>query len=383
MNEEPVFKPFGFDRNKLLHQMKVQDLSCIILTSPENVYYTTSFTVLPSSGNPILFTLRNRLPFFSFINRYGKVTLICWGFATDGVEFGVDEIIGFANFEEAVIILEKCLKAECKEDDRLGVESSCPHYVLRSINRALDQVRLFDVDAIMTQLRLIKSPVEIELIRKSTEIIETTMAELYDEVRVGMSRLELMKEAKSRLFKNGAMGISHVTFTFGRANPEIAIGEKLEPGQLVTLDLGGFYKGYASDNRRYMYTGEIPSTLLDHYNVMVEIVDVVGEALIPGSKYSDVFSTGVKQFKKYGLSPHQINHVGHNMGLETEEEWISDDPEKVIMEGMVINIELYSQMSTGDYIGNEETYIIGASGPTRISRLPREIRVVNTNYNSS
>ena len=43
---------------------------------------------------------------------------------------------------------------------------------------------------------------------------------------------------------------------------------------------------------------------------------------------------------------------------------------------MVICIELYSIAETGQQIGDEETYVIEAEGPRRISVLPREIRVV-------
>ena len=69
---------------------------------PENVFYTTGYTALPSSGNPILYTLRNRLPFFSYVDPEGEVTLLCWGFSAEGVNFGADRIVGINSFAEAV-----------------------------------------------------------------------------------------------------------------------------------------------------------------------------------------------------------------------------------------------------------------------------------------
>jgi Xaa-Pro aminopeptidase len=232
------------------------------------------------------------------------------------------------------------------------------------------------IDGLMAKLRLVKSPAEIELLRKSTEIIETTLARLYDEVRVGMSRLDLTQRAKAMLFANGATGVSHLTFTFGKANPEIAIGEILDVGALVTLDLGGSYLGYASDNRRYMFAGPVPEPLEQHYRKMVDIVDSVGSQLVPGARYADIFRHAIDLYERHGLPHTYVNHVGHNIGLETEEAWITDDPEQQVQAGMVINIELYSQSPTGQYIGDEESYVIGHDGPTRISVLPREIRSV-------
>jgi Xaa-Pro aminopeptidase len=377
MNEEPVFKPYGFQKVKLLSLMKQQNLKGILLSSAENVYYTTCFTALPSSGNPILHSLKNIFPFFVYISDEGEVTLICWGYSTFGVQFGADKIKGFGNYEEAIKTLENHLKSMLGESDVLGIESTCPYYAINLIQQKVKPKALMVIDHTIESLRLIKSAKELELLRKSTEIIETTLTELYADVRIGMSRLELMQKAKAKLFKNGATGISHLTFSFGKANPEVAIGEKLDANKLVTLDLGGIYKGYCSDNRRYMYSGEIPQALIEHYNKMVDIVDGVGAALIPGAKYSDVVQTAINLFAKHDIQiGREINHVGHNIGLQTEEQWITNTSEYQVKAGMAINIELYSPSPTGDYIGDEETYLIESSGPRRISVLPREIKQV-------
>ena len=70
------------------------------------------------------------------------------------------------------------------------------------------------------RLRLIKTPAELELIRRSTEIIEASVADLYEQIEIGMSRVELMRLARSSLVGRGATGFSHITFSFGEANPE-------------------------------------------------------------------------------------------------------------------------------------------------------------------
>jgi Xaa-Pro aminopeptidase len=226
-------------------------------------------------------------------------------------------------------------------------------------------------------LRLIKSEEEIALLQRSTAIIEQTVTELYEVLRLGMSRLVLTQEAKHRLMRNGATGISHITFSFGRANPEVALDEMLEDGQLVTLDLGGVYNGYCSDNRRYAYAGTAPDTLRERYSIMVEIVDQVGAALVPGATYAEVLHRAVDLYAAYRIPLlGRFNHVGHHIGLETEERWIDDDPGARVQPNMVINIELYSLAETGEIIGNEETYIVRSSGPIRLSMLPREIRDV-------
>jgi len=372
------FHPVGFDKGKMLVQMRQHDLSGILLTSPENVFYTTGYTALPSSGNPILYTLRNRLPFFSYVDGDGQVTLLCWGFSAMGVDFGADELIGFNDYAGAVQSVGDLLRRKLSAGGGLGIESTCPYYVLNLIDETLQpRPALTVADNLLARLRLIKSEAEIELLKKSTEIIEQTVSELYNVLYLGMSRIDLTREAKYRMIKNGATGISHITFSFAQANPEVAIGEKLEPGRLATLDLGGIYEGYCSDNRRYAYAGPIPDSLNERYSVMVNIVDEVGNMLKPGTTYAQVFQRAVDLYEEHNISLlGRFNHVGHNIGLETEEQWIDDDPDSSIEQGMVINIELYSMAETGEMIGNEETCVVEAAGPVRISVLPREIRSV-------
>jgi Xaa-Pro aminopeptidase len=376
----PSFHPVGLDRDALREQMRGGGFAGLLLTSPENVFYTTGYTSLPSAGNPILYTLRGRMPYSVAIDREGRTTLLCWGFSAQDVDFGADRIVGFNNYAGALERLREVLRDCLPEGGRLGVEDSCPRFVLELLAEADGRhPELVSAEGVLAALRLVKSPAELALVRRSTEIIEQTASELFPLLRCGMSRREIMLEARSRLLRNGATGISHLTFSFGNSNPEVEADEPLEPGSLVTLDLGGIYEGYCSDNRRYAYVGDAPDSLVEHYRTMVAIVDAVGAALVPGTPYREAFDTGVRLFAENGIPLlDRFTHVGHNIGLETEEEWLGDDPDSVVRAGMAINIELYSQAPTGEMIGNEETYLIHDDGPERISVLPREIYRVDT-----
>jgi Xaa-Pro aminopeptidase len=373
------FGTVGFDKHKLHALMQDRGLGGLLLTSPENVFYTTGYTTLPSAGNPILYALRNRMPFFSYVDSSGEVTLLCWAFAAEGVEFGSDAVVGFNDHAGAMRALKTLLGERLDVSQTLGVESSCPYSVLRLIEDAgrAKQPPVV-VDDVLNRLRLIKSPAEIALLERSIEIVEQTVTELYETLHLGMSRMDLTQDAKVRMARNGAGGMSHVTFSFASANPEFAIHEPLEPGSLVTLDLGGVYEGYCSDNRRYAYGGAVPASLRERYEAMVEIVDTVGAALVPGATYGSLYRLALDRFADHGIELlKRFTHTGHNIGIETEEQWLDESEELGVGAGMVICIELYSIAETGQQIGDEETYVIEDAGPRRISVLPREIREVS------
>ena len=142
---------------------------------------------------------------------------------------------------------------------------------------------------------------------------------------------------------------------------------------MVTLDLGAIYGGYCSDNRRYAYTGAPPRAMTERYVTMVAIVDAVGALLVPGATYSTGFRRALELYEQSGVRPlDRFTHVGHNIGLETEERWLDDNPEAVIRPGMAINIELYTHADSGEQIGDEETTSYPQPGPSACPCYPEK-----------
>ena len=371
------FPAIGFDRARIQRLLQDRGLDALLLTSPENVHYCTGYTCLPSSGNPILYALRNRLPFFAFVGPDCRTTLLCWGFSAHGVHFGADEVIGFNDLAGAMAALRGLLSGWTSPSRRLAVESSCPIAILDVLaSCGLSRDALTSADSVMTDARRVKSDREIVLLRHSTRIVESVVESLFAQLKLGMSRLDLGQLAKVKMLELGATGIGHVTLSFSHENPEVGVAEILTSGSLVCLDLGASYEGYASDNRRYAFVGDLPAEIADAHKAMVEIVDAVGAALKPGATYSEVFQLALAEYHRHGIRPlDRFTHVGHNMGLETEEEWLGDQNDRALEPGMVVNIELYALTADGDQVGDEETYIIGETGAERITQLPRTIRV--------
>jgi len=224
----------------------------------------------------------------------------------------------------------------------------------------------------MEDLRFIKSPEEQAMMEKSTAIVEQSVKELFPLLHPGIGRSEVIRLSKELMIRNGASGIGHCTISFGASNPEVEINEILEKEKLVVIDLGAMYYGYASDNRRYGYTGEVPEKISSMYAAMCSIVNQVGEQLTPGVKGQDLFFFARELFRKNGLDP-KFRHIGHSMGLQTEEVWLDEQCERRLEPGVILNIELYNMIPSGENIGNEETYRITSEGSRRMTGLPQEI----------
>jgi Xaa-Pro aminopeptidase len=222
----------------------------------------------------------------------------------------------------------------------------------------------------------VKSTKEIDRLKKSTRIVEEVVDELRDSMKVGSLRMELAQQARRSMMTHGATGVDHLTMAFGPSNPEVMLDERLEAGQLVTIDLGAVYEGYVSDNRRLFNAGGPPSPDVEKlHDTLVRVVEDVGEALVPGAAFSDLYSRAVGLYEKVGLQP-MFFHVGHSIGIQTEEAWISAESGFKVEENMVLNIELYAPDASGTMIGDEETFLVGKSGSEKITMLPSGIGLV-------
>jgi len=369
---EISFKPVGLDRLRLVTLIKERKLDGLFLASPENIFYTTGYPCLPGSGNPIIHALRNQDPYFVFVGSDGQIILLCWGPAAMGIDYGAEDVrMSFTaqmSADDLAALIDEKLKPGCT----VGIESTFPYYALRLLEEHARPANIQVIDDLLNRLRLIKSSAEIELIRQSTHIIDRTVMELAQNLRLGMGRLELIREAKWRMLQNGADGVDHVTVAFGTANPEIALDEPLEPDQIVTLDLGAVYQGYVSDNRRLVYTGRVPEALKELHKKLCWVVAEMGLALRPGKTFTELHAHAFELYARAGIDP-MFLHVGHSLGLQVEEHWIMSDDPTPVQPGMVLNIELYSPSEEGVMIGDEETFLVTDAGPEQLSTLPVDI----------
>ena len=365
----------GVAKQNMVELVRASNLDGILLTSPENVYYASGLPVLPGSGNPILFALRNQLPAFVYLDAAGPVTLFCWIGATMGFSFPVDEVRSFFNQESALAELSDFLRDTLKPASRVGIENCCPLSVARQLQELLPAEALTFIDEQFLSLRLRKTPRELALIRRATGIAEATTADLRAHLKPGLARLELIQLAKRLLLEHGATGIGHTTIAFGTSNPEIARDEILQENQLVTLDLGASVESYVSDNRRLFYTGEIPASLLALHQSMCEIVEQVGQALRPGVAFADLYALAADLYNAHGLPPLFLS-IGHSIGLQTEEVWITPDSSLTVQPDMVLNIELYTAWEDGSSIGDEETLVITGEGASRLTQSDSALQSV-------
>ncbi len=125
---------------------------------------------------------------------------------------------------------------------------------LAKLRQAAPQSEIKDLDPIVNNLRAVKSPREIEVIRQATRIAGLGIMEAMRDAKPGMHEYELQADAEFVFKKSGALGASYFALIAAGQNTYYTHYNRntgvLEDGDLVQFDYAPDFKYYQSDVTR-------------------------------------------------------------------------------------------------------------------------------------
>jgi Xaa-Pro dipeptidase len=203
-----------------------------------------------------------------------------------------------------------------------------------ALRMALDLRSPDDARPLLTAAKFVKTPAEVEAIRRAQRINEMAMDDVLPMLRPGMRDTDLTALFFRRVFELGATGntvdpiwnvvpnsLSEAPFTFtGHLPfPLPATGRVLEKGDVIFNDTGIDFNGWASDYGRTWCVGVDPDARQrSQFHRYLEIVDACCEVIKPGASAWDV---AVAARRANDGDPPWLPHfyVAHGIGTESAE----------------------------------------------------------------
>jgi Xaa-Pro aminopeptidase len=292
-----------------------------------------------------------------------------------GHEFWVKDVRTSFRRGETPDLLYSAVESTFQPGARIGVESLMSISVADGIRKRVKGAELIESDGIMDSMRMTKSAEEIATLSKSLDIAEKTVDKVQNEMTRETTVFQLITNASRTIYDLGATGLDHMTIAIGHSNPEIPVDIHSKEGDIVVLDVGAIVEGYVSDNRRLAHIGKVDDDLKKLNQKMVEIVVQTGMSAAPGKTFGELCLTAEELHRDRGLPPMFLS-AGHTIGIQTEERWITKGSTTRFGEGVVFNIELYSMLRPGTWVGTEDTFVVTSSGVTQLSHLPHDIKEI-------
>jgi Xaa-Pro aminopeptidase len=247
------------------------------------------------------------------------------------------------------------------------------------LKQAVPQETAKDIRGNITDLRVIKSPTEIALLRQAIDLSLDAQLEAMKMIRPGLWEYQ----AAAKMVEVHAMGGSEAEAyaPIVGAGPNSTalhydkLSRKIQDGDIVVMDVGAQYSGYAADiTRTIPANGKYTPRQREIYDIVLGAQNAALAALKPGTimgcrdKKNSLFNVAYKYIDSHGKDQHGkplgqyfIHGLGHNIGLNVHD---PGDPCRPLQPGMAVTVE------PGIYIPEENLGV----------RIEDDVLVTDTGY---
>jgi Xaa-Pro aminopeptidase len=273
--------------------------------------------------------------------------------------------------------------------------------------------QIVDISGLIRQIRMVKSPWEIEMMRGAAAISQAVADAVPQVLRKGMSELELMAELEAVARKAGHLGFSRVR-TFNMevyvahvlSGPEAATSSyidsptgglglspafgqgpsrrRIKAGEIVSVDILTNHNGYLNDQTRNYSMGQPSARLREAHELSREIHARFREKAKPGSVTGELYQWIWEMVEGKGWADHFMGHgqtrvsfIGHGLGLEVDEfPFIAKEQKLSFREGMTLAFEPKFIIPGQGIAGLENTYLVVSNGLESLNTATEDLVIL-------
>lgn len=263
--------------------------------------------------------------------------------------------------------------------------------------------------ALIRQARSIKTPIEIEMFRRSGIAHAKAYEQIPSVYQSGMTDRQLSVEIERLMRLEGCLGIFRV---FGQSmeifmgsllagdnaavpSPyDFALGGKgldpslpggvsgtlLQAGQCFMVDMGGNFYGYMGDMSRVFSIGKLPEQAYAAHQTCLEIQEEIVAMAKPGTVCEDMYNKAIEIVTKAGFADYfmgvdqKAKFIGHGIGLEINEMPVLAPRMKQELEpGMVFALEPKIVLPGIGPVGIENSWAVTTDGLEKLTLCKEEI----------
>jgi Xaa-Pro aminopeptidase len=294
----------------------------------------------------------------------------------------IEDVRIFRDWEDPMPVLRDALAQRGLDRACIGLDynSYCmPLARFAHMRAALPEAQFVDLGDLIWQLRLIKSPAEIALLRRVATIADETLHRAAAVCRAGTNQREAARVAVNAFVELGADPGPPGPITAGRGWDFLhghLEDTALSAGDIVHIELTPRVSGYSARTMRCVAVGAAAPTLVDAARRLAEIQDRQIAAMHPGAAARDVDRILRQGVLQAGLRDSYDNITGYTLGLYAAAGPRTSDftrifhPEAdwVLEPGMVFH--MYASAGGASL---SETVLVTEAGPETLTGLPRAL----------
>jgi Xaa-Pro aminopeptidase/Xaa-Pro dipeptidase len=332
--------------------MEAQGFDALVLTQEEPVRYLTGY-------NSVIWAVGRWLPTIFVAARDPRQAVLISSSFDTGCASGtswVATVDPYHGAQELPAKVRHHLASMGAAPQRVGFELgpgsviALPQQLIGAIFGALEAPPR-DASALISALRMVKSPLEIERIRRSVGAAVAGYRAGLEAAAAGMTEKELVAIISSTMYGSGTTAGTKPLFVncvSGRTRYPLvdspASDNVIGDGDIVFVDGGGASDGYVSDILRLIGVGSLRAEDRRYAEVAASATQAMIDAVVPGVRVSELMATAAAHVAAAGLTEQVGEIAGHGIGLELWERpliKVHDDPDDdvAVRPGMVLCLE--------------------------------------------
>lgn len=331
-------------REALLEKMREAGVDCAVFTTPETIFYLTGVSLARISYNPLVLSVT------------GEHRLLCrnidmgWHQVWEPQSWASDWV-AFKDHEDPIEIVAEAVRSikpknVAKPAIAFELERASISYSGVTRIAELAQARLIASCAVMAdELRAIKSPAELKLMRRAGKISATVSDTVIEALRSGATDAEASVAAgkvvnelsgtprPAPTVMTGALGGNGHMVAWTKRRPE--------EGDPVTWYVSGFVHNYACPLERTIVRGKDKHGILPMVDAVGRAVERLVAELRPGMTSSQAYEICLRSHQESGVAQYWKNHAGYGTGInwvEFELFRIRQNDSRILRPGMALHL---------------------------------------------
>jgi Xaa-Pro dipeptidase len=343
--------------------MKGAGLDALVSISPENFAYVTGFL---SPTQPLM-RWRHAM---AVVTAAGGAALVAVDMEASTIRAKSPpgtEIAVWGEFKfDAMRVLADLLRKHGLAESNIGIEMDyLPAGDFAALRELLPRATFTAAQATLARLREVKTPEEIDILRKLSRIADKAITEAYRSVHAGSSEMDLAAALTRGIYEQGAEYFKLMIVATGERSVFPNVGPSariLGRGDVCRVEIFPIIGGYHAGVCRTAAVGAPPAQAQRIWANLTACKHMLLDAIKPGASTRSIYDLYRKKVGELDLPP--ISFIGHGIGLHLHEDpYLGPTLDRALEAGMVLGIEpLIYETGFGFGMQNKDMVLVTAVG---------------------
>lgn len=361
---------------RLRARLRQEGLDALIIHAPEDINYLIGF---------------NSCGYYSYQHLLIGADASADCFFTRIVEIGIvrattviKDAVYWTDWDDRIAMAADSVSRKGLAKARIGIQETSLYLSVKDWHRfgtLLPGVDFVDASAILPRLRLVKSPLEIDCMRRAGEITDLGLSAGLAAIAEGRRECEIAASVYQAMFAAGGEPPSYPgTFTSGPRTcflHGMATERRLERGDLIVMEPMGCYQRYNTNAIRTAVIGAPSPKAAEAHRLMEESVLACTELLRPGVLAEEVDHLCRKITGKFAAN--RLHRSGYSLEIGYAPGFVGaldlrQGDKTPLAAGMIISIEpntTFADEGWGVQLGN--CVLVTETGPEVLHHTPIEL----------